>query len=74
MPARGRPRPVWELLDKEAPELGRWAAYFASGADVRAAVESGRDPAVTPERAEDELSAARAFLELAEGWSAARAS
>ena len=72
--ARGRPRSVWELLEREAPELDGWAAYFAGGAALRAAVEAGRDPVVSAEVAEDQLAMARRFLELVEGLPAAKAS
>lgn len=71
---RGRPRSVWELLEREAPELDGWAAYFAGGAALRAAVETGRDPVVSTEAAEDQLAMARRFLELVEDLPAAEAS
>src|SRR4051812_21610442 len=32
-----RPTSAWVLLSTVAPELGEWAAYFAAGADKRAA-------------------------------------
>jgi hypothetical protein len=63
---RGRPRPVWELVEREAPELERWAAYFAAGAALRAAIESGREPVVAPDVAEAELAMATRFLDLVE--------
>ena len=71
---RGRPRSVWELLEREAPELRHWAAYFASGATLRAAVESGRDPVVPTEVAEDQLTMATRFIDLVEDLPAALAS
>jgi predicted ArsR family transcriptional regulator len=73
-PVRGRPRSVWELLQRDAPELQRWAAFFASGARLRAAVESGRDPGVTPEQADHLVTMARRFLDVVEERPAAHAS
>lgn len=58
---RGAPRSVWELLDAVAPELSDWSAYFASGAQLRAAIEAGRSQQVDPERAEQALAAAEDF-------------
>src|SRR4051794_18258751 len=54
--ARAQPAPVrrrrqknaWVLLAEVAPELGEWAAFFAAGADKRAAAEAGSRRAVTP--------------------------
>ncbi|MBI9115476.1 SAV_6107 family HEPN domain-containing protein [Sanguibacter suaedae] len=39
---RGRPRSAWERLSAAVPELASSAAYFASGASTRSAVETGR--------------------------------
>ena len=39
--ARRRLISVWVLLDSVAPELADWAALFAAGAPVRAAIEAG---------------------------------
>lgn len=71
---RGRPAatrrrlmPVWVLLQKLAPEHAEWAAFFAAGASVRAAVEAGAASAVTPRAADDQLRAAEQFLALVEG-------
>lgn len=58
---RGAPRSVWELLDAVAPELSGWSAYFASGAQLRAAIEAGRSQQIDPERAEQALAAAEDF-------------
>ena len=38
---RSRPRSVWELLPRVAPELTEWAAFFAASARRRAAIERG---------------------------------
>jgi hypothetical protein len=64
---RRAPRTVWELLDLAAPELGRWATYFAAGAGLRAAVDAGRFDAVTAERAEQVLCHAEDFLDIVRG-------
>jgi hypothetical protein len=70
---RGRPAAtrrrlisVWVLIEAVAPELGEWAAYFAAGAAVRAAVEAGAVNAVGLRAADDQVRAAKAFLELVE--------
>lgn len=60
---RGRPRTVWELLERVAPELSEWAAYFAAGAGKRSAIEAGRDDAVTCRDADDQLRSAELFLD-----------
>lgn len=72
--ARGRPRAVWELLRREVPELGAWAAYFAAGAPMRAAVESGREPVISSDTADHVLTMAELFIEVIEGLPAVRAS
>jgi hypothetical protein len=70
---RGRPAAtrrrlmnVWVLLERVAPEHGEWAAYFAAGASVRAAVEAGAVSAVSPRSADDQLRAAMDFLSVVE--------
>lgn len=67
-PARSRRRlvSVWVLLDAVAPELREWAALFAAGAPLRAAVEAGAFHAVSQRQADDQLRDAAAFLTLAE--------
>ncbi len=71
---RGRPASVrrklmsvWVLMERVAPEYAEWAAYFAAGASLRAAVEAGASSAVTPRAADDQLRAAGEFLLLVEG-------
>jgi SAV_6107-like HEPN len=71
---RGRPAgsrrrlvSVWVLLEKVAPEHAGWAAYFAAGASVRAAVEAGAASAASPRAADDQLRAATEFLALVAG-------
>lgn len=55
-------RSVWHLLARLAPELGEWAAFFASGAQKRAAAEAGL-PSVTPREADDLIRDAERFLD-----------
>jgi hypothetical protein len=71
---RGRPAatrrrlvPVWVLLEKVAPEHADWAALFAAGAPIRAAVEAGAVSAVSARAADDQVRAAEQFLGLVEG-------
>lgn len=63
---QGRPRSVWEVLPTVAPELGEWAAFFDAGAARRAAVEAGRDDAVTSREADDLIRDSEAFLQVVE--------
>lgn len=63
---RGRPRRgstlnVWEVLPRVAPELSEWAAFFASGAPRRAAVEAGLPGAVSIRQADDLVREASTF-------------
>ena len=62
--ARRRLINVWVLLERVAPEHADWAAYFAAGAAVRAAVEAGASGAVTARLADDQLRAAGEFLAI----------
>jgi hypothetical protein len=61
-----RPASAWTLLAGIAPELAEWAAYFASGADKRAAAQAGMRSAVTTREADDLLRDAGAFVALVE--------
>ncbi|QKG26530.1 SAV_6107 family HEPN domain-containing protein [Actinomadura verrucosospora] len=63
---RGRPRSVWVLLPEAEPALREWAAFFAAGADKRAAAEAGLPRAVTPREAEELLHDAEVFVTLVE--------
>lgn len=65
-PAGRRLVSVWVLLDRLAPEHREWAAYFAAGAPVRAAVEAGALSAVTTRTADDQVRAAGEFLDVVE--------
>lgn len=60
------PRSVWSVLPQVAPALTEWAAFFAAGADRRAAVEAGRIEVIPVREADDELRAAETFIELVE--------
>ena len=63
---RGRPRSVWVLLPEADPALRECAAFFAAGADKRAAAEAGLPRAVTPREAEELLHDAEIFVSLVE--------
>jgi hypothetical protein len=63
---RRRQKNAWVLLAEVAPELAEWAAFFASGADKRAAAESGSRRAVTEREADDLVRDADRFLALVE--------
>ena len=60
--AVGRPRDVWHLLAEVAPELGEWAAFFASCSDTRAAAEAGIARLVGRRDADDLLRQAEQFV------------
>ena len=59
---RSRPRSVWELLPRVAPELTEWSAFFAASARRRAAVERGSR--ITGRESDDLLRQAENFLEI----------
>ena len=65
-PRRRRQKIAWVLLAEVAPELAEWAAFFASGADKRAAAEAGSRRAVTEREADDLVRDADRFLALVE--------
>ena len=64
--APSRQKNAWVLLAEVAPELGEWAAFFAAGADKRAAAEAGSRRAVTEREADDLVRDADRFLALVE--------
>jgi predicted ATP-grasp superfamily ATP-dependent carboligase len=64
--ARRRLTNVWVLLERVAPEHAGWAAYFAAGAPIRAAIEAGAMSAVSTRTADDQLRSAAEFLALVE--------
>jgi hypothetical protein len=61
-PRRGSTRNVWRLLAEVAPELGEWAAFFASCSDTRAAAEAGIARLVGQRDADDLLRQAEQFV------------
>lgn len=61
---RGRPRSVWFLVSRVAPDLAEWCAFFAAGAGRRAAAEAGIRGSVTSREADDLLRDARAFCQV----------
>ena len=63
-PRRGSTRNVWQLLGVVAPELGEWAAFFASCSDTRAAAEAGITRLVGQRDADDLLRQAEQFVAL----------
>ncbi|RAY13078.1 hypothetical protein DPM19_21505 [Actinomadura craniellae] len=63
---RGRPRSVWVLLPEAEPALREWAAFFAAGADKRAAAEAGLPRAVSAREADELLHDAEIFVTLVE--------
>lgn len=64
--ARRRLISVWALIDAVAPEWREWAALFAAGAPLRAAVEAGAVHAVSQRQADDQVRDAASFLRLVE--------
>jgi len=63
-PNRGRPRSVWFLVSRVAPDLAEWCAFFASGASRRAAAEAGIRGSVTTREADDLLRDAQTFCRV----------
>ncbi|WP_219416595.1 SAV_6107 family HEPN domain-containing protein [Pseudonocardia nigra] len=61
-PRRGATRNVWQLLSDVAPELGEWAAFFASCSDTRVAAEAGISRLVGRRDADDLLRQAEQFV------------
>jgi len=71
---RGRPHPkmrartVWEMLTVVEPEFAPWATYFASGAALRAMVESGLGDQVDAMRAAEVTACAEDFRDEVTHW------
>ncbi|GLY54321.1 SAV_6107 family HEPN domain-containing protein [Lentzea sp. NBRC 102530] len=65
-PHRGRSRPTsaWVLLTAIAPELGEWAAFFASWSSTRAAVLAGITRHVDARTADDLVRQTAQFVTL----------
>lgn len=65
-PRRSRPASVWVLLANAAPEFAEWAAFFAAGSRVRAAVQAGVTRLVSARDADDLLRQTGQFIQLVE--------
>ncbi len=65
-PTRRRLVSVWVQLEKAMPEHAGWANFFAAGAPVRMAIESGANYAVSQAAADAQLQAAEIFLAAVE--------
>lgn len=63
---RRRQKNAWVLLAEVAPEFAEWAAFFAAGAQKRAAAEAGSRRAVTERETDDLVRDADRFLALVE--------
>jgi hypothetical protein len=61
-----RPTSAWVLLDRLAPELSEWSAYFSDSARRRAAIEAGSVSVVSERDADDLLRAAGEFISMVE--------
>ncbi len=59
---RSRPRSVWQVLPRIAPELGEWATFFADCSTRRSAIDRGEP--VSVREADDLLRQAEMFLEI----------
>jgi hypothetical protein len=57
---------AWVLLERVAPELAEWAAFFAAGAPKRAAAEAGHVRAVSERDADDLVRDVEQFLHVVE--------
>ena len=63
-PKRRASRNVWHLLPGVAPELGEWAAFFASCSATRAAAEAGITRLVGRREADDLLRQSEQFVAM----------
>ena len=57
-------RNVWQLMAEVAPEMGEWAAFFASCSSTRAAAEAGIARLVGRREADDLLRQSEEFVAL----------
>ena len=57
---------AWARLDRVAPDLALWSAYFAAGSAKRQAAEAGITRGITAEDALEMVRQAAAFVDLAE--------
>jgi len=53
---------AWLLLERAAPELTDWAAYFSAGAAKRAGIEAGLDHIVSAHEAQALQQASEQFF------------
>ncbi|SDC72229.1 hypothetical protein SAMN05216410_2248 [Sanguibacter gelidistatuariae] len=60
-PPRGRTRSAWDRLTAAEPGCAAWAAFFTSGARVRAAIDAGRPDTVDDAFASTWVAAAEDF-------------
>ena len=67
-PARRRLRTVWDMVAVMAPDLARWAGFFADNAPLRSAIEAGRTHVVDDRRAERAVCAAEDFHGAVRDW------
>lgn len=61
---RGAVRSVWEQLAEVDESWESWAALFAAGAPIRAAIETGRESGLVREQAVRTCAVATDFVEL----------
>jgi len=61
---RRRQTNAWVLLERVAPELAEWAAFFAAGAPKRAAAEAGHVHVVSDRDADDLVRDVEQFLHV----------
>jgi hypothetical protein len=68
-PSRRRTvRTVWDMVAVVAPDLARWADFFAGNAPARSAIEAGRTHVVDDLRAERVVCAAEDFHAAVRSW------
>lgn len=65
---RRRVLSVWEQLTHAGSDWETWAAHFAAGAPLRAAIESGRAPELGDDVADAAVRDASVFLDDVEAW------
>ena len=63
-PPRGRPRSAWDRLTAAVPGCAAWAAFFTTGARVRAAIDAGRPDTVDDAFASTWVAAAEDFRDV----------
>jgi len=63
-----RPRPVWQVLAKAAPEYSEWAGFFAATHLKQQAVAAGATAIVSAREADDLYRDACCFRDQVAGW------